>query len=64
MKSPRVIPEGFVLCMLLDDLKHVGRDLGEIELVGIPVDKLLEVFFYFTLERELLCCAVLCCIIL
>ncbi|MBR2311999.1 MAG: hypothetical protein IKA46_01755 [Clostridia bacterium] len=50
--------------MLLDDLKHVGRDLGEIELVGIPVDKLLEVFFYFTLERELLCCAVLCCIIL
>ena len=42
--------------MLLDDLKHVGGDLGEVELVGILINKLLEVFFYFTLERELLCC--------
>lgn len=55
------MPEGYVLCVLPDDLKHVGGDLGEIEVTLILVDKLLKVFFYFTLERELLCCAVLCC---
>ena len=49
---------------MLDDLKHVGGDLGEIEVALILVDKLLKVFFYFTLERELLCCAVLCCAVL
>jgi len=60
IEQPPGNARGLYLCMLPDDLKRVGRDFCEIELGGILIDKLLKVFFDFTLKRDIYC-AVLCC---
>ena len=48
IKSPRVLPEGYVLCVLPDDLKHIGGDLCEIEVgVGYYALALISIPLFF-----------------